>query len=262
MPPAPPTYQPPPAPPTYQPPPQYQPPPYQPEPPTTQYTAPPPPAWIPPGPSPYGVVPQENTSLNGFAVASLILGICGGVLLSAIFGIVALVQIKRIGGRGRGMAIAGIVLSGVWLLAIVVGLAIAIALAPTTSDRDPVSGQVTESGLVSLADLKPGDCITEVAEDEMAFTLPVVPCTEPHRTEVTSIETISGDTYPGDDVVDETAGDLCTDAAQRYAPTVMDAGELDVFYFPPNRAGWNQGDRTVICLVDDPVNQRTSSVAE
>ena len=41
----------------------------------------------------------------------------------------------------------------------------------------------------------------------------------------------------------------------------MAAGELDVFYFPPTRAGWDRGDRTVICLVDDPVGTRTSSVA-
>ena len=201
----------------------YQPPPYQPEPPTTQYTAPPPASTrAPAGPttSPYGVVPQENTSLNGFAVASLILGICGGLLLSVIFGIVALVQIKRNGGRGRGMAIAGWCSPGVWLLAIVPRSrwSSPLAVAPTTT-RDPVSGQVTESGSVSLADLKLGDCITAVTEDELRFALPVVPCTEPHRTEVTSIETMFGDSYPGDDVVDETAGNLCTDAAARYAPT-------------------------------------------
>jgi hypothetical protein len=243
------------------PPPQYAPPaPYQPEPPTTQYA--PPPGWGPQTASPYGVVAQENTNLNGFAVAALILGICGGLLLSVIFGIVALVQIKRNGGRGRGMAIAGLVLSGVWLLAIVIGVIIAIAVAPATPDRDPTSGQVTGSGSVSLTDLKAGDCIKEVTEDELRFALPVVPCTEPHRTEVTSIETMSGDTYPGDAAVDETAGNLCTDAAQRYAPTAVEAGELDIFYFPPNRTGWSQGDRSVICLVDDPIGERTSSVAE
>ena len=239
------------------PPPQYQPEsPYQPVP---QYTAPQQ-GW-PGGQPPYAVVAQPNTSVNGFAVASLILGICGGALLSVIFGAVALVQIKRNGGRGKGMAIAGLALSALCLLVIGILVAVALATGGTATDRDPVSGQVTEESSVSLANLSPGDCIESVAEDELRFSVPVVPCTEPHRSEVTAIETLSGDTYPGDEAVDEMSGNLCTDAAAAYAPTAMEAGELDVFYFPPNRTGWNRGDKTVICLVDDPAGDRTSSVA-
>jgi hypothetical protein len=159
------------------------------------------------------------------------------------------------------MAIAGIALSALWLLVIGIIVAVAIASGGTGTDRDPVSGQVTEDSFVSLADLSPGDCITGVTEDELRFSLPVVPCTEPHRSEVTGIETLSGGAYPGDEAVDEMAGNLCTDAAVAYAPTAMEAGELDVFYFPPNEAGWARGDKTVICLVDDPIGDRTSSVA-
>lgn len=56
-------------------------------------------------------------STNGFAVAALVFGILGGSVLSITFGFVALSQVRRSGGlqRGRGMAIAGIVLGFVWL---------------------------------------------------------------------------------------------------------------------------------------------------
>ncbi|UCC69576.1 MAG: DUF4190 domain-containing protein [Armatimonadota bacterium] len=65
-------------------------------------------------------VPRPRTS--GLAIASLILGILGGfvvtALLGLIFGIIALVQIGRSQGRlrGQGLAIAGTVISGLGIL--------------------------------------------------------------------------------------------------------------------------------------------------
>ena len=66
--------------------------------------------------------PSSPPRTSGLAVASLILGILGGLvitgLLGLIFGIMALVQIGRSQGRlrGQGLAIAGIVISGLALL--------------------------------------------------------------------------------------------------------------------------------------------------
>lgn len=67
---------------------------------------------------------------NGFAIASLILGIFGGTMLSLTFGFVALSQIKATGRRqpGRGLALAGIILSVAWILALLV-LVIVVAAA-------------------------------------------------------------------------------------------------------------------------------------
>lgn len=77
--------------------------------------------WAPPPPPAYG--PANHTATNGLAVASLVCGILwiGGLLsvLALIFGIIALSQIRRQGGRGRGMAIAGTILGG---LGIVLGM--------------------------------------------------------------------------------------------------------------------------------------------
>ncbi len=62
-----------------------------------------------------GGAPPAKTS--GFAVASLIFGIFGGVLPAIPFALVARRQIRRSGGalEGRGLATAGIVLSCAWL---------------------------------------------------------------------------------------------------------------------------------------------------
>ena len=86
----------------------------------------------PPPAYPYGQYGQTpapyppKPSTNGFAIASLILGILGGVPLSVIFGIIALNQIKRSRQGGRGMAIAGLVLSGLWTLLIIAIVVLAI----------------------------------------------------------------------------------------------------------------------------------------
>jgi len=67
-----------------------------------------------PAPQPVAYVQQQRT--NGFAVASLVLGILWifwlGSLLALVFGFVAKRQIDQSGGTqsGSGLAIAGIVL--------------------------------------------------------------------------------------------------------------------------------------------------------
>ena len=92
-----------------------------------------PPTQIPPPPGAPGLggTPARPRN-NALAIASLVLGIlwvCGlGSLLALILGIVALSQIKKSGASGRGLAIAGIVLGVLGILA-TAGTAIGIALA-------------------------------------------------------------------------------------------------------------------------------------
>lgn len=91
----------------------YEPPPaYWPQP----YSYAPPPAYQQ---HPYWYAPPQQ-STNGFAIASLVLGILGiffiTLPLSAVFGFIALSQTKHGRQGGRGMAITGLVLSGIWFL--------------------------------------------------------------------------------------------------------------------------------------------------
>lgn len=84
---------------------------------------------MPPG---YGAgYPPQPGKTNGMSIASLVLGLVGvplcflfvPSLLAVIFGIVGLNQIKSDPNqRGRGMAIAGIVLGAVMLVLVVLAL--------------------------------------------------------------------------------------------------------------------------------------------
>ena len=81
--------------------------------------APPPPPQ-PAAPS-HGAGAPTTSKTNGFAIASLILGIipCTGItsILAIVFGFIARNQIERSGGtqQGSGIALAGIILGFVWI---------------------------------------------------------------------------------------------------------------------------------------------------
>jgi hypothetical protein len=96
------------------------------------------------GNAPYGSYPQYGTYNNapygypqgyygqppgtsGLAIASLVLGICGFLCVTPFvglpLGLAALSKIKRTGQPGKGMAIAGIVLSSLWILLMILLLA-------------------------------------------------------------------------------------------------------------------------------------------
>ncbi|MCW2661515.1 MAG: hypothetical protein JWP83_2667 [Mycobacterium sp.] len=96
-----------------------QPPGYPPYPPPPGGYGYPPPSGYPPQ---YGYPPPQSPGTNAMAIASLVCSLFGwvclfiGALLGVIFGFVALSQIKRTGQRGRGMAIAGIVIGSVLLV--------------------------------------------------------------------------------------------------------------------------------------------------
>lgn len=199
--------------------------------------------------------PAPKPSLNGFAVASLVAGIFGGVLLSVIFGIVALVQMRRRPYRGRGMAIAGLVLSGLWVLGLATLVVVAIA---SDADRDS-SGQVTGGGSVSTRQLRPGDCVNDVKESDNVLSLPAVPCAQSHQGEVFAAFTIPGASWPGDGQVSTAAEQGCWDRLPGYAPGV-DRESIDLFSLQPTRDSWSQGDHGVTCIAIDPDGRTTGSL--
>jgi hypothetical protein len=79
---------------------------------------------------PYGEAPAQQS--NGLAVAALVCGIigffCGLTAIAAIpLGIVGLRRSRELGGTGRGMAIAGLVLGCVVVVLSVVVIAVLLA---------------------------------------------------------------------------------------------------------------------------------------
>lgn len=207
---------------------------------------------------PYGpppVAPEKPRGTNGFAVASLIFGIIGGVVFSVVFGIIALRQTARRGQGGRGLAIAGLVLSGVWV--VVIGVVV-VAAAVTSAGRDE-AGSIDRPGDVSTFSLRVGDCVNGVRDGVEVRTLPAVPCERPHESEVFAEFSLAQGNWPGPDAIDAEANNRCVQQLASYAPAAADDPDLEVFYLHPTEQSWAQGDRTVVCLSYE-LDKRTGSL--
>lgn len=218
------------------------------------------PTYGTPPPPPPPVNEPETT--NGFAIASLICGIvapCGAGLLAVVFGIVALVQMRQRRQKGKGMAIAGLVLTGAWLL--VFAAIIVISIIASGADRDPRTGDITSGGNIAVSSLRPGDCVNGLETGQIGLTVPAVPCSEPHEAEVYSVfDVTQGGAWPGEDPVIQEAEDRCLRELEDNFPDEYADNQVDIFYLHPSEATWRAGDREVICLTYYLDGRRTGSI--
>jgi hypothetical protein len=162
-----------------------------------------------------------------------------------IFAFVALGRIRRNGTGGRGLAIAGLVLSCLWILLIAVGITLA---ALSGADRGP-GGEVVAAGDVSASDLRAGDCIVDVRETTSLLTVPVAPCTSPHQGEVVAVFDLPAGPYPAPAELNATVETRCSAEVAAYAPSAAQDPALTLFYVYPLEANWADGDRETVCIV-------------
>lgn len=217
--------------------------------------------WYPPPHHPLPGYPQPGhpppaRGTNGFAIAALVLGIIGGFVLSAIFGFVALRQIRRSGQGGRGLAIAGLALSGLWALLFVVGVAVAIA---TSANRDD-SGAITAGGSVSATALRVGDCISRLEDATSISSLPAVPCAVAHKGEVFAVFDLPSGPYPGAAAVDTQVQATCNARLDAYAPSTIGNAGVGLYFVYPLERNWLAGDREVVCIATSTSGSATGSI--
>ncbi|WP_373312984.1 DUF4190 domain-containing protein [Streptomyces capillispiralis] len=210
-----------------------------------------------PGFAPYGLYgpqgPRPPAAVNGVAIAALVLGVlCFLPAFGLVLGLVALWQIRRRGERGRGMAIAGAVLSSLGLALWVAALATGYAADVWEGVKDGTRG----NGVLGL---RKGDCFDSPGGLEgWATEADRVPCAREHDGEVFAVVTVPDGSYPGDAELTGTADERCYGLQDAY---VMDRWALpatvDVYYLVPSRESWDFGDREITCVFGDRDAQAT-----
>ncbi|MGU3501369.1 septum formation family protein [Mycobacterium sp. C31M] len=219
--------------------------------------------YPPPPPQPYSTgygqhYPAHPPGTNWWAVVALIFGVLGGVLISVIAGFVGLSKAKQ-GQGGRGMAIAGLVLSALW---VVVGIAlIAIVVANKDQIADSEFGDIFDPNSVSASDIGLGDCLSEIPSDaSLVASVKTVDCAEPHKGEVYFVVDVPGSEFPGQaEIIDYQ--DRCQPALEEFSPAAMADPEVGMFVLYPTEDSWKRGDRAVTCIATTDV-PRTGSLQE
>jgi hypothetical protein len=126
--------------------------------------------------------------------------------------------------------------------------------------RDESSGEVTEAADADVFSIQVGDCLDlSAVTAEEVNSLPVVPCSDPHDSEVYAEQTLTGDTYPAD--IDDQVGQICYDAFEPYVGIAYEESILEVQPLTPTTTSWDGGDRVVQCVLVHPTEQVTGTLA-
>lgn len=214
--------------------------------------------------------------MSSAAIASLIFAVIGALPFSIALGVLALSRIAKGGGRGRGLAIAGLCVSAAWVTvagsaaAITVltaaarattgTTAVATSAAATPVSRPPATartGSTSGPGRRFVRDLALGDCLSYVGEDRSPEEFVVKLCSRPHGGEVYHIWSPPAGSYPGDAAMGRQAGDHCGQALRRYAVGEF-AGAKPVAVYP-TRDSWPHDPR-VVCIAVPSAGQWTGSM--
>ncbi len=182
-----------------------------------------------PPPGYYG--PQQPAATNWWAIISLIFGVIGGVLISVICGIVGLKKAKQ-GQGGRGLAIAGLVLSGLWVVLAAVAILVYFTIG---------------KGTVTATDIEVGDCLAEIPDGSRVLTVQTVGCDESHAGEVFAVLLMPEGDYPGQSEI-EKYQNRCEPELAAYSPDAITDDSVRMYVLYPTAETWEQGDRAVTCI--------------
>ncbi|MEY9964884.1 hypothetical protein ABIA33_002926 [Streptacidiphilus sp. MAP12-16] len=221
-------------------------------------TPPPDAADAPHAPTPQGVaLPRETfwavparmpqppaQGTNGQAVTSFVLGLLAIVPVSVVFGIVALVRISRTRQRGKGLAIAGLVLSALWVLA---GAGVVIAdVVYLSSHAKP--GTPFAPGTRLMTQLQPGTCF--MRPDGTSQWVGVVACDQPHDAQYLATTKAPFTSYGDAGVTEAESYRTCLDTEYATFPDpVALPGNVVVDFMYPTRQSWDAGSRQVRCYL-------------
>ena len=144
-------------------------------------------------------------------------GILGGVLISVVCGIIGLRRAKA-GQGGRGMAIAGLVLSALWVLVLLAGIVFYLFVG---------------SGTVGANEVKAGDCLEELPDSGLVLTVDTVALQRTAQGEIFSVMTMPDGDFPGQFAIEEYQNKCAPELAE-YSPEAASDPEVGLFVLYPS----------------------------
>ncbi|WP_042368712.1 septum formation family protein [Streptacidiphilus neutrinimicus] len=201
----------------------------------------PPPSASAPQASPYPVAAPPSVpaaKLSAAAVCALVASAVALVPVGVVLGIVALFRTRRLGQRGRRLAVVALSLCAAWTA---MGMVAIIATATVIGSSQ---GPLTTFGA--------GTCFTYQDGVDTAQGVDVVSCSDPHDGQIVADHGL-GSGYPGLSAASKESVLGClTDAAH----AIPDAGRfgpstrLRIYY--PSQDSWDGGMHSAVCVLTNP----------
>jgi hypothetical protein len=192
--------------------------------------------------------PRPRRPVDGFAVAAFVSGLVPAIPVTLVLGPIALIRIGRSGARGRALAIAGLVLAGLWTVA-------AAIVAAAIITRPPPPKPVT---LPPVFSLRAGECLNSGPNGISG--LQVISCSQAHGAEVFATFRVAGSHYPGATAVQQQARQGCASRLSGYLNPQLSAASLAQSFVYPDAGAWSAGERTVVCTVHSTSGPLVGSV--
>ncbi len=126
--------------------------------------------------------------------------------------------------------------------------------------RDDSGEVVAGNDSTDVFTLQVGDCLNDSTAAETVETIPTVPCSEPHDSEIYASIILSGDVYPGQDAVITEADEACLDAFDGFVGTSYADSLYYYSYYFPTEGSWSNGDREILCTIYDETGPVTGSL--
>ncbi len=181
--------------------------------------------------------PAARRPIDGVAVAALVSGLVAAIPVTLVLGPLALIRVSRSGARGRALAIAGLVLAGLWTVA-------AAVVAAAIITRPPPPKPVT---LPHVFSLRAGECLNSGPNGISG--LQVLACSQAHDAEVFATFQVAGSHYPGATALQQQARQGCASRLSGYLNPELSAASLAQSFVYPDAGAWSAGERTVVCTV-------------
>jgi hypothetical protein len=205
-----------------------------------------------------------------------VLGLLGAFLLTAvlsvILGIAAMAEIRRTGQRGRGLAIAGFALSGVWVAAIVglIGLGAVTggssgnnpSSAPASSaGNSPATTQASTPASVNVFSLPVGTCFDNPSGNLFSInSVTPISCSTAHNAQVFGQFNVKGTSFPGTAAMERRADNGCNARISGHLDQPKVTSTMSLHFIFPRQLAWDSGQRRISCLFMDASRDLTSSL--
>jgi hypothetical protein len=201
-----------------------------------------------PGPQyPGPQYPGQPRKTSGFAIAGFILGLVGAILLAPIFCLIALRKIKRSGDGGRGLAIAGLVLTAGWAGLLALGI-----VAVIVDDGKTEVGDTT-----AISNLQVGQCFDADLNKTLLMTVKIADCAAPHTGEAYGKATAEL-TAMSDDDRDVAATEACAQPFEDFVGKPFNRSALDLLFVVLQDR--EDPDGNVLCMVGTKGDKLTASM--